>query len=55
MDTTTYYSTGGDAFFIDKIANTLGIHPSTINIVGVRRGSTIVDFIIIPNTEVVEG
>ena len=36
MDTATYYETGGDAFFIDMIANTLGIHPSTLNIVGVK-------------------
>lgn len=54
MDTSQYYETGGDAYFIDMIANTLGIHPSSLNIVGVKKGSTIIDFFILSQVEVTE-
>ena len=50
MDTTVYYEKGGNTHFIDLISNTLGIHPSSVNIVGVKKGSTKIDFFVLPQT-----
>lgn len=49
VDLDKYYSSGGDANFIDKLASTLNVHPSQFKIVGVKKGSTIVEFFILPS------
>lgn len=39
-----FYSTGGTTTFVDRLAASLGIHVSTIKVVGVYMGSLIIDY-----------
>lgn len=48
IDPISFYKDVGETTFIDRIASTLLIHPSRIKIVGIRKGSTIIDFYIEP-------
>jgi hypothetical protein len=41
-----FFSSGGTTTFMDRIAGSLGIHASTIKIVSVYEGSTVVDYTI---------
>ena len=41
-----FYSDGGTTTFVDRLAASLGIHASTIKIVGVYTGSLIVDYVV---------
>lgn len=51
IDPSDFYKDVGETTFIDRIAKTLNIHPSRIKIVGVRKGSTIVNFYITEEKE----
>lgn len=44
LDVSDFYSNIGETSFKDKISALLGVHPSQVKIVGIRKGSTIVDF-----------
>ena len=46
-----FYNDIGETTFIDRLAALLGIHPSRIKIVGVRQGSTILDYFIVSKAE----
>ena len=46
VDVADFYNDIGTSSFIDKIAALLGIHTSQLKIVGIRKGSTIIDFVI---------
>lgn len=46
IDVETFYKDIGTSTFIDKIAGLLSIHPSQLKIVGIRKGSTIIDFLV---------
>lgn len=46
-----FYEDGGTTKFIDRLAASLGIHPSTIKIVAVYEGSVIVNFAIFKENE----
>lgn len=41
-----FYADGGTTRFADRLAASLGIHPSTIKVVAVYQGSVIVNFLI---------
>lgn len=41
-----FYQDGGTTTFIDRLAASLGIHSSSIKVVGVYTGSLIVDYFI---------
>jgi hypothetical protein len=41
---TDFYSSGGTTLFIDRISAALGVHPSTVKIVGVAAGSVIINY-----------
>jgi hypothetical protein len=49
-----FFSNGGDTVFADKMATSLGIHPSRIKVVGVVAGSISLDYQIEPDQAVVE-
>lgn len=44
-----FFDNGGTTSFIDKVAGSLGIHASTIKVVGVYTGSVVVDYAIEPD------
>lgn len=44
-----FFDNGGTTQFIDKVAGSLGIHASTIKVVGVYTGSVVVDYEIEPD------
>lgn len=44
-----FFDNGGTTSFIDKVAGSLGIHASTIKVVGVYTGSLVVDYEIEPD------
>jgi len=44
-----FFDNGGTTKFIDRIAGSLGIHASTIKVVGVYDGSVVVDYEIEPD------
>jgi len=44
-----FFDNGGTTSFIDKVAGSLGIHASTIKVVGVYDGSVVVDYEIEPD------
>lgn len=47
-----FYAKGGTTSFVDRLAASLGIHASTIKIVGVYQGSLVVDYnIFSPNDD----
>ena len=39
-----FYAKGGTTTFVDRLAASLGIHASTIKVVGVYTGSLVVDY-----------
>lgn len=39
-----FYKNIGITTFIDNMAGLLGVHPSKIKVVGIREGSTIIDW-----------
>lgn len=39
-----FYAKGGTTSFIDRLAASLGIHASTIKVVGVYEGSLVIDY-----------
>ena len=39
-----FFANGGTTTFMDRIAGSLGIHASTIKVVSVYEGSTVVDY-----------
>lgn len=46
-----FFKSGGTTAFIDRLCASLGIHASTVKIVGVRKGSVIVEYEIIPSAD----
>lgn len=44
-----FFDNGGTTKFIDRVAGSLGIHASTIKVVGVYDGSVVVDYEIEPD------
>ena len=44
-----FFDNGGTTAFIDRVAGSLGIHASTIKVVGVYTGSVVVDYEITPD------
>ena len=51
VDLADFYNDIGTTTFLDKIAGLLSIHPSQLKIVGIRKGSTIIDFVITTQDE----
>lgn len=45
-----FYKNIGVSTFIDNMAGLLGVHPSQLKVVGVREGSTIVDWYVKSDT-----
>jgi hypothetical protein len=41
-----FYNNGGTTTFVDRLAASLGIHASSIKIVGVYSGSLIIDYFV---------
>jgi len=39
-----FYASGGTTTFVDRLCGSLGIHASTVKIVGVYEGSLIIDY-----------
>jgi len=51
-----FFSDGGATTFADRLAGALGIHASTIKVVGVYKGSSIIDYEVgVEEVEVTEG
>ena len=46
-----FYSKGGTTSFVDRLAASLGIHASTIKVVGVYEGSLVVDYNIVSDND----
>jgi hypothetical protein len=44
-----FFDNGGTTTFIDKVSSSLGIHASTIKVVGIYTGSVVVDYEITPD------
>lgn len=44
-----FFNNGGTTTFVDRVAGSLGIHASTIKVVGVYTGSVVVDYEIEPD------
>lgn len=50
-DLKSFFGDGGTTTFADRMAGALGIHASTLKVVGVYEGSVIVDYEIEPEVE----
>jgi len=46
-----FYMNGGTTTFVDRLAAVLGIHVSSIKVVGVYEGSLVVDYFIAQTQE----
>jgi hypothetical protein len=46
-----FFDNGGTTAFIDRVCASLGIHASTVKVVGVSAGSVIVNYEITPSAE----
>lgn len=46
-----FFDNGGTTAFIDRLCASLGIHASTVKVVGVSEGSTVVDYEITPSED----
>lgn len=46
-----FFDNGGTTAFIDRLCASLGIHASTVKVVGVNQGSVIVNYEITPDEE----
>jgi hypothetical protein len=46
-----FYASGGTTSFTDRVAAALGIHASQIKVVAVYKGSVVVEYLIVPDTE----
>lgn len=50
-DLNSFFEDGGTTTFADRLAGSLGIHASTIKVVGVYEGSVICDYEISPDED----
>lgn len=46
-----FFDNGGTTAFIDRLCASLGIHASTVKVVGVASGSVVVDYEITPSDD----
>jgi len=46
-----FFAKGGTTSFIDRLCGSLGIHASTVKVVGVSPGSVSVDYEITPSAD----
>jgi len=46
-----FFSNGGTTTFVDRLVASLGIHASTVKVVGVAPGSVVVDYEITPSED----
>jgi len=46
-----FFSNGGTTTFVDRLCASLGIHASTVKVVGVAPGSVVVDYEITPSED----
>jgi len=46
-----FFAAGGTTSFIDRLCGSLGIHASTVKVVGVAPGSLAVDYEITPSAD----
>jgi len=46
-----FYKNGGTTSFIDRLCGSLGIHASTVKVVGVYKGSMLIDYEITPSKD----
>lgn len=46
-----FFDNGGTTSFIDRLCASLGIHASTVKVVGVSSGSVVVDYEITPSAD----
>jgi len=46
-----FFAKGGTTSFIDRLCGSLGIHASTVKVVGVKAGSISVDYEITPSPD----
>lgn len=46
-----FYSNGGQTAFVDRVASTLGIHPSRVKTIQIYEGSVIVNFFLVDELE----
>jgi DNA segregation ATPase FtsK/SpoIIIE-like protein len=46
-----FFSNGGTTTFVDRLCASLGIHASTVKVVGVAPGSVVVNYEITPSED----
>jgi hypothetical protein len=46
-----FFSNGGTTKFVDRVAGSLGIHPSTIKVVSVYDGSVVLNYDIVVDSD----
>lgn len=46
-----FFADGGTTTFVDRLCGSLGIHASTVKIIGAKEGSLIVDYEILPSAD----
>ena len=46
-----FYANGGQTAFVDRVASTLGIHPSRVKTIQIYEGSVIVNFFLVDELE----
>lgn len=46
-----FYASGGETAFVDRVASTLGIHPSRVKTIQIYEGSVVVNFFLVEELE----
>lgn len=46
-----FFADGGTTTFVDRLCGSLGIHASTVKVIGAKEGSVIVDYEILPSAD----
>jgi len=46
-----FFASGGTTSFVDRLCASLGIHASTVKVIGAKPGSVIVDYEITPSAD----
>ena len=46
-----FFASGGTTSFVDRLCGSLGIHASTVKVIGAKPGSVIVDYEITPSAD----
>lgn len=46
-----FFDAGGTTTFVDRLCGSLGIHASTVKVIGAKDGSVVVDYEILPSAD----